>query len=147
MAPDGSGLPVLSRVHVKHAYVKQKEVIFSPYEVLLKYGMHRSVDSGDQMSGSKRGLHEFRGSVNHSGQDTTYSTGLRSLLAKSCGQANLCVVAYTTSPNIATGLSQEENYRQLGHSGWPFWYSSVVLHLPDKEHCTVVLPKKHSEKH
>ena len=98
MAPDGSGLPVLSTVHVKHAYVKQKEVIFSPYEVLLKYGMHRSADSGDPMSGSKRGLHEFRGSVNHSGQDTTYSTGLKPLLAKSCGQANLSVLLLTLLP-------------------------------------------------
>ena len=68
-----------------------------------------------QMSGSKRGLHEFRALVHHSGQDAAYSTGLKPLLARSCGQANLSVLLLTLLPqNIAIGLSQEENYKQLG---------------------------------
>lgn len=48
MAQDGSELPVLSIIHAKHAYVKQKEVCFSLHKVLLKYGLHCSAHSGDQ---------------------------------------------------------------------------------------------------
>lgn len=40
------------------------------------------------MSGSKRGLCEYRGLVNHSAPDTAYSTEI--LPAWSCGLANLC---------------------------------------------------------
>jgi len=61
------------------------------------------------MSGSKRGLRAFRGLLNHSGQDAAYSTRLKPLLARSCGQANLSVLLLTLIPqNIAIGLSQRK---------------------------------------
>lgn len=64
-----------------------------------------------QMSGSRRGLHELRGLVNHSGLDAAYSTALKPLLARSCGQANCSMLLLILLPqNIAIALSQEKNY-------------------------------------
>lgn len=87
------------------------------------------------MSGSKRGLHEFRGSVNHSGQDTTYSTGLRPLLAKSCGQANVSVLLLTLLPQTLLQASPRRKTIDSqaildGHSDIPvFCYTSLIKNI------------------
>lgn len=58
-----------------------------------------------------------------------------------------CCCLHTSLKHCYSSLPRKKKINSYVVTGWPFWHSRVLLHLPDKGRCSVALPRKHSEKH